>query len=602
MQMGLLTGTDCAPPPEIVAVPADREKGVPAQMKVNPDYASWISRDQIVLSYLLQALHPKEVVPHVHRIETSVGVWRAIEQMFAAQSKVRVDNMLVALANTKKLQSTTSEYLAKMQGFADELVAAGHPLQDRQLVSYILAGVGKDYNSLVAALGVATTPITLSMLCSQLHSYDQSQLLLDGHAPPDFESSANAASKQGRPRSDYYNTNYSNNYNGRPHDRGDRRDDRHDDHGDRRDNLPYNQGRDGGRGPPGGGRGRGQGRRCTTPWVDVTCQICSKEGHYAKDCWSRYSHDEKYGDKEIHAAYGVDTNWYEDSGATHHITSELNNLTLRDNYRGYDKVTSANGQVGRTSYNAFGEEIGNILTLQSNISVFASRRLLGRREHGEEAVRDCVPASMESVEAIGGSDPDGSGDLYEEGWEERVGATDGVAGSQQIFSSAIVSHSGDAVLTAGIPHTRKLISLPLSISLPMGILSRRRFPISAEDRGSFTAHRLSVLVLGSTEAAASISTSALSLYRTDCSGFWRQAVSIRNAGAVPLSSVVGSRIPPRLQPDSQVHAMHVLAMDDRAIISKIVGNSNYTMKSMTRALELLGLGFITNVKMIITDY
>jgi hypothetical protein len=26
----------------------------------------------------------------------------------------------------------------------------------------------------------------------------------------------------------------------------------------------------------------------------------------------------------------VDTNWYQDSGATHHITGELNNLSMRD--------------------------------------------------------------------------------------------------------------------------------------------------------------------------------------------------------------------------------------------------------------------------------
>jgi hypothetical protein len=57
--------------------------------------------------------------------------------MFAAQSEAKVTNLLVALANTKKLQMTTSDFLSKMQGFAEELVAAGHPLHDRQLVSYI---------------------------------------------------------------------------------------------------------------------------------------------------------------------------------------------------------------------------------------------------------------------------------------------------------------------------------------------------------------------------------------------------------------------------------------------------------------------------------
>ena len=136
-------------------------------MKTNPDHLAWLSRDQTVLSCLLQSLS-WEVLPYVHRI----GVWRAIEEMFTAQSEANVTNLLVALANTKKLQMITSEFLSKMQGFADELVAAGHPLPDRQLVSYILAGVGADYNALVAALGVVTTPISISQLYSHIYAYD----------------------------------------------------------------------------------------------------------------------------------------------------------------------------------------------------------------------------------------------------------------------------------------------------------------------------------------------------------------------------------------------------------------------------------------------
>ncbi|KAF7012212.1 hypothetical protein CFC21_026427 [Triticum aestivum] len=60
----------------------------------------------------------------------------------------------------------------------------------------------------------------------------------------------------------------------------------------------------------------------------------------------------------------------------------------------------------------------------------------------------------------------------------------------------------------------------------------------------------------------------------------------------------------------QVQAeLHVLAVDDsvvdRAVIAKILRSSKYrvtTVDSATRALELLGLGLITDVNMIITDY
>ncbi|XP_071685375.1 uncharacterized protein [Lolium perenne] len=308
---GLLDGTDAAPPKQLVLTPADNDN--PAKTAPNLAYAAWVSRDQMVLSYLLQSLS-REILPHVHRIPHTAGVWSALDEMFAAQSEAKVTNLLIALANTKKL--STSEFLAKMQGFDDELIAAGHPLQDRQLVSYILASLGAGYNALVAALSVSTTPVSLSMLYSQLHAYDQRQEMLNNTvlAPPAIPTTMGTTTPAGHVV------------------------------------IVVTAGmiaemtvvtvdvmtaspikvvvvvvdlQD--------------PRRCTTPWVDVTCQIYNKEGHDAKDYWSRYSEDDDYGDKEIHAAYGVDTNWYQDSGATHHITSELNNLTFRDTYKGYGK-------------------------------------------------------------------------------------------------------------------------------------------------------------------------------------------------------------------------------------------------------------------------
>ena len=43
------------------------------------------------------------------------------------------------------------------------------------------------------------------------------------------------------------------------------------------------------------------------------------------------------------APYGVDTNWYVDSGATDHITGELEKLSFHDRYRGGEQVHTASG-------------------------------------------------------------------------------------------------------------------------------------------------------------------------------------------------------------------------------------------------------------------
>jgi hypothetical protein len=45
----------------------------------------------------------------------------------------------------------------------------------------------------------------------------------------------------------------------------------------------------------------------------------------------------------VSAAYGVDTNWYADSGVTNHITSNLEKLTFHEKYWGRDHVHTTNG-------------------------------------------------------------------------------------------------------------------------------------------------------------------------------------------------------------------------------------------------------------------
>jgi hypothetical protein len=80
------------------------------------------------------------------------------------------------------------------------------------------------------------------------------------------------------------------------------------------------------------GRCRFHGR-VPTKYVNATCQICKIHGHAACDCWWRYG-DDRSGDEENNkddkaahvASYGVGTNWYTDTGATHHLTRELSKL------------------------------------------------------------------------------------------------------------------------------------------------------------------------------------------------------------------------------------------------------------------------------------
>lgn len=70
-------------------------------------------------------------------------------------------------------------------------------------------------------------------------------------------------------------------------------------------------------------------------------------GHVAIKCYHHFEH--LYQAEEAHVAalasvpsYGIDSNWYTDSGATNHITSELDKMSVRDKYQGKDRVQTVN--------------------------------------------------------------------------------------------------------------------------------------------------------------------------------------------------------------------------------------------------------------------
>jgi hypothetical protein len=395
----LLDGTEAVPEKTLEVEDAEKKKStVP-----NPAYTAWVSRDQTVLGWVLQTLSP-EVTAHVVGLETSAAVWTVITNMFSA-SRTRINHLRGLLNNTKKNSLTADQFFAKMKGYASELAATGKPVEEDEMIGYIVNGLDKTYNSLVSSVENPSTTITLDDLFGMVSSHDMRQEMLEdsSHNEVVFHSSANAARRgpeDNRPRggdcgdrgargdrgdspdrdprgergyrTDRYNGDRGLRYDDRGprYDRGQRSDDRgsryegrrrddgwhRDDgaryHGDRHDGGNQVRRRDDGRRRDDRRDDRQDRRRqgrVPTPFVDVTCQICKKYGHPASDCWWHYQDDESDdgGDREDKnanlASYGVDTNWYADSGATHHITSELNKLTTQDKYRGRDCVHTAAG-------------------------------------------------------------------------------------------------------------------------------------------------------------------------------------------------------------------------------------------------------------------
>jgi hypothetical protein len=75
------------------------------------------------------------------------------------------------------------------------------------------------------------------------------------------------------------------------------------------------------------------------------CQVCLKVGHTTNICWYRFDEDfipESRVAAMASSSNGANPNWYLDSGATDHITGELEKLTMHERYHGTDQIRAAN--------------------------------------------------------------------------------------------------------------------------------------------------------------------------------------------------------------------------------------------------------------------
>jgi hypothetical protein len=65
------------------------------------------------------------------------------------------------------------DYFAKMRGYADEMASTGNAITNEEFVSYVLAGLDEDYNSIFTAVVARIDTVTSAELYTQLLSFEQ---------------------------------------------------------------------------------------------------------------------------------------------------------------------------------------------------------------------------------------------------------------------------------------------------------------------------------------------------------------------------------------------------------------------------------------------
>ncbi|KAL5770528.1 hypothetical protein ACOSP7_014682 [Xanthoceras sorbifolium] len=264
------------------------------------------------------------------------------------------------LQSLKKGAMSITEFVVKMKGIIDSLTATGQIITEIDLVSYILIGLGQEFDPVIATITTKKEDITLQESQFLLMSFEARLEQFTSHTTIELPTaSTNVLHRihKGELLENFL-----------------------------RENHNFR------------GRFRGRGRGCSGRFSNYrpTCQLCGKTGHFAIVCYHRYDqstgnfgrHQEssmplqaniahQYGEypsaltyqkqnvtysssptylkqqveypsaptyqiqsPDMHALIATsstvqDSYWYVDSGATNHITSDIGNLSIHSSaYKG----------------------------------------------------------------------------------------------------------------------------------------------------------------------------------------------------------------------------------------------------------------------------
>ncbi|XP_010490261.1 PREDICTED: uncharacterized protein LOC104768010 [Camelina sativa] len=315
--LGFVNGV-VKPPRETIPIRNDT-KGKVEEIS-NPDFELWSRSDQVVKVWLLGSMS-ENVLRLVVGCSTAQEVCNTLVSHFNRTSSSSLFELQRRLQNAEKLEKNMSDYLRGIQDICDQLASIRDPVSEKMKIFAALRGLGREYEPRITVIEDSMNrkpEPTYESVISRLTGFDdclQSYIVSSDVSPHLAFNTMRNTSSQYR-----------------------------------------------GRGNRGRGRGnystRGRGfhqqfssaNPSTVSSDKPVCQIYSKRGHNAIDCWYRF--DEEYSKpNNVASAFSAlhisdvtdDNGWYPDSGATAHITNTTQRLQKVQPYFGNDVVMASDG-------------------------------------------------------------------------------------------------------------------------------------------------------------------------------------------------------------------------------------------------------------------
>ncbi|GKU88601.1 hypothetical protein SLEP1_g2846 [Rubroshorea leprosula] len=302
-----------------------------AQIRVlwlrNPPMLPWARQDQLLRHALITSVS-ENITPYIAAAPTAQHAWETLANLYANRSRARVITLKERLQNMRRDGRSISEYLRTLKAVADELGTIDRPLSDDDLTVYILNGLGPEFREIAASLRTRDTSLSFDDLHDRLVAHEDS-LRREDTKLETTPLTAHLARAATTPSSSVVTsagllpTPHQGRFFPPPH---------------RNYRGPLSSNR-----TFSGNRRRGSFGPPNNRPTAQACQLCHNSGHFAHNCpfYRVQQHPP-------HANFASSPNiasedWLIDSGATHHVTTDLANLALHSEYLGPDELQIGDG-------------------------------------------------------------------------------------------------------------------------------------------------------------------------------------------------------------------------------------------------------------------